>query len=95
MTLTFLIDEGLELDDNSEDSDDTTEEQRPCIDPLCGWSRRQGCILFRGIQNEIQEFYASFPVKKIFLSNLGKFQNTALVTGNTNQKGAVEIKLEN
>ena len=45
MTLKFLIDEGLELDDNSEDSEDSTEEQRPCIDPLCGWSRRQGCIL--------------------------------------------------
>ena len=41
MTLTFLIDEGLELDDNSEDSEDTTEELRPCIDPLCGWSSRQ------------------------------------------------------
>ena len=56
MTLKVLIDEGLELDDNSEDSDDTTEEERPCIDPLCGWSRRQGCILFRDIQSEIQEF---------------------------------------
>ena len=57
MTLTFLIDEGLELDDNSEDSEDcgeggesgdnTTEQPRPCIDPLCGWSGRQGYIFFK------------------------------------------------
>ena len=62
ITLTFLIDEGLELDDNSEDSegsegsedcgDNTAEERRPCIDPLCGWSRRQGSIFLTEIKNQ-------------------------------------------
>ena len=53
MILNISLDEGLELDDNSEDSegsedfgDNAAEEHRPCIDPLCGWSKRQGSIFF-------------------------------------------------
>ena len=50
MILNISLDEGLELDDSSESSedsgDDTTEELRPCLDPLCGWSRRKGWVFF-------------------------------------------------
>ena len=37
----FEIDEGLELDDNSEEDDAENDDLRACIDPLCGWSSRK------------------------------------------------------
>ena len=36
----FEIDEGLELDDNSEEDEAENDDLRACIDPLCGWSSK-------------------------------------------------------
>ena len=36
----IYLDEGLELDENSEE-DAELDELRPCIDPLCGWSSKK------------------------------------------------------